>query len=123
MVLMSAAPAMSCNLSGAELKLDRSEELRDNFYLWIELGLYREATAEWIRVTATLDAAALYLDDCPSSPGLHGAEGRLGLMRKWSQRAAQKKMDRFHHGRVIHPLSPWRSTEPVGIQELKKLSR
>ncbi len=106
MILMSAAPAIACNLPSAELKLDRSEELRDDFYLWIELGLYREATAEWLRIAATLDAAGLLLKECSSSPGLPGAESRLAVMRNWSQRAAQKKMDRFHHGKLIHPLSP-----------------
>ena len=106
MILMSAAPVIACNLSGAELKLDRSEELRDNFYLWIELRLYREATAEWVRIVETIDAAARLLDECPSSPGLLGTERRLAVMRKWSHRAEQRQMDRFHHGRVIHSLSP-----------------
>lgn len=102
MMLLTAAPAVACDLSGAGLTLDRSEELRDDFYLWIELHLYREATAEWTRTTRTISAAALRLDGCPPSADLLGIEGRLALMRKWSRRAEQTKMDRFRHGRVVH---------------------
>lgn len=101
-----AAPAWGCDLPAARLKVARSEELRDYFYLWIEIRAYHEAGAEWVRIGENLDEAALLLEGCPASVRLVDTAQRIAVMRAWSHRAESARMDRFHHGRVVHPGAP-----------------
>ncbi|MCP8937491.1 hypothetical protein NK718_03100 [Alsobacter sp. SYSU M60028] len=107
-ILASAftAPAWGCDLPTAERKVVRGEELRDYFYLWIELRAYHEAAAEWVRIGEDLDEASLLLEGCPASALLVDTAHRIAVMRAWSHRAEAARMDRFHHGRIVHPGAP-----------------
>ena len=92
-ILGMGATAMACDLPEGGAKIDRSEELRDYFYLWVELELDGEAGNERARVVGALDDAGAALQDCDPSHELSVLNQRLLVMRAWVRRA-QRRADR-----------------------------
>jgi hypothetical protein len=89
-LLAMGATAKACELQGVATKIDRSEELRDYFYLWVELELYGEAENEWARVVGALDEASTALQGCDPSHEFLVLNQRLLVMRAWARRARWK---------------------------------
>lgn len=87
------ATAIACDLPEGGTKIDRSKELRDYFYLGVELELEGEAGNERARVVGALDDAGAARQDCDPSHELSVLNQRLLVMRAWVRRA-QRRADR-----------------------------